>query len=76
MGFSLFQDVFFVIFTVRIEVAAMQSFCSRGRGCLPQCMLGYIHTLGQTPLPQADIPYPLPTQSRHPPWADTPSPPG
>ena len=36
-----------------------------GRGCLPQCMLGY-HTPGSRHPPGADTPW-----SRHPPGADT-----
>ena len=39
-----------------------------GRGCLPQCMLGYHTPLGaDTPREQT------PPQSRHPPGADTPT---
>ena len=42
-----------------------------GGGCLPQCMLGYTHTLADTPLeqtpPWADPPGADTPRSRHPP---------
>ena len=59
------------------------SFCSRGRGCLSQCMLGYTPPWADTP--RADTPLPGQTPplgqtlppGRHPPgqtppWAETP----
>ena len=32
-----------------VFTSVCQSFCSRGGGCLPQCMLGYTPFPGQTP---------------------------
>ena len=84
------MDVFgqFLFITVRNEVAKVmflhlcQSFCYRGEGGLPQCMLGY-NPPEQTPPPEQASPgsrHPLeqaPPMSRHPselapPWSRHP----